>query len=43
VSDYLGKNEKTKVIVKMQKKGHGAPVREPVIDEKAQRVFNLLV
>ncbi|XP_042314318.1 cilia- and flagella-associated protein 298-like [Sceloporus undulatus] len=31
LSDYVGKNEKTKIIVKIQKKGQGAPAREPVI------------
>jgi len=35
--DYLGKNEKTKVIVKIQKKGHGAPGREPVVSEDEQK------
>ena len=31
-SDLFGKNEKSKYIVKLQKKGQGAPVREPLID-----------
>ena len=31
-SDYFGKNEKSKFVVKLQKKGAGAPVREPVVD-----------
>ena len=31
LSDYIGKNEKTKIIVKLNKKGQGAPVREPLI------------
>ncbi len=30
--DYLGKNEKTTVIVKMTSTSSGAPVREPLID-----------
>ena len=30
LKDYLGRHEKTKVIVKLQKKGSGAPGREPV-------------
>ena len=30
-SDYFGKNEKSKFIVKLQKRGGGAPQREPVI------------
>lgn len=37
LSDYLGKNEKSKVIVKIQKKGHGAPGREPVVSEEEQK------
>ena len=32
--DYIGKNEKTKIIVKFSKKGTGAPVREPLIDKE---------
>ena len=30
-SDYFGKNEKQKMVVKVQKKGTGAPSREPLI------------
>eukprot|EP00959_Pyramimonas_sp_CCMP1952_P157567 3295081-Pyramimonas_sp.AAC.1 len=30
LKDHLGRNEKTKVICKLQKKGQGAPAREPV-------------
>jgi hypothetical protein len=30
LSDYLGRNDKVKAIVKLQKKGQGAPGREPV-------------
>ncbi|CAF0861911.1 unnamed protein product [Brachionus calyciflorus] len=37
LSDYLGKNEKSKVIVKIQKKGKGAPSREPVVSEEEQK------
>ncbi|MCQ2819919.1 MAG: CFAP298 family protein [archaeon] len=32
--DYVGKNEKTKIIVKFTKKGTGAPMREPLIDKE---------
>jgi hypothetical protein len=35
--DYVGKNEKSKIIVKIQHKGAGAPVREPLIDEEAHK------
>lgn len=35
--DFIGRNDKTKVIVKLQKKSQGAPVRESPFDEKAQR------
>lgn len=37
LADFVGKNEKTKIIAKLQKKGGGAPVREPVVDEKTQK------
>lgn len=37
LGDYVGKNEKCKVIVKIQHKGSGAPVREPLIDENAHK------
>ncbi|KAJ3092581.1 hypothetical protein HK102_005350, partial [Quaeritorhiza haematococci] len=39
LSDYVGKNEKTKIIAKLQKKGQGAPVREAPLDEKAQKAL----
>ncbi|CAF0731158.1 unnamed protein product [Didymodactylos carnosus] len=35
--DYVGTNEKTKVLVKIQKKGGGAPAREPVVSEEEQK------
>ncbi|KAM8975209.1 cilia- and flagella-associated protein 298-A [Pelodytes ibericus] len=35
--DFVGKNEKTKIIVKIQKRGQGAPAREPVISEEEQK------
>ena len=37
LSDYVGKNEKCKIIVKLQHKGSGAPVREPLIDEDSHK------
>lgn len=37
LSDYLGKNEKSKVIAKIQKKGGGAPGREPVVSADEQK------
>lgn len=37
LSDYVGKNEKSKVIVKVQRKGKGAPGREPVVSEDEQK------
>lgn len=42
LSDYIGKNEKTKIIVKLQKRGQSAPAREPVIseDEKKQMMLH---
>jgi hypothetical protein len=37
IGDFTGKNEKTKVIAKIQKKGRGAPAREPVVSEEEQK------
>lgn len=37
LGEYVGKNEKTKVVVKLQKRGGGAPSREPVVDEETQK------
>ena len=31
--DYIGKNEPTKIVAKLQKKGQGPPAREPVFTE----------
>ncbi|KAF5402550.1 hypothetical protein PHET_03911 [Paragonimus heterotremus] len=39
ISDYVGRNEKTKIVVKLSKRGAGAPAREPVMDEKQQRAL----
>jgi len=39
VSDILGKNEKTRVIAKLQKKGNGPPGREPVVSEEERRAM----
>lgn len=41
LSDYLGKNEKCKVIVKIGKCGEGAPGREPVFNEEARKQIML--
>lgn len=37
LKDYSGKNEKTKIIVKLSKIGGGAPVREPAIDHETHK------
>lgn len=37
LGDYCGKNEKCKIIVKMQHKGAGAPQREPVVDTETHK------
>lgn len=37
LADYIGTNEKTKIIVKIQKRGQGAPVREAPISEAEQK------
>ncbi|XP_051166029.1 cilia- and flagella-associated protein 298-like isoform X3 [Leptopilina boulardi] len=42
IKDFVGKNEKTKVIVKLQKRGSGRPAREPLMseDEKKQLMLH---
>ena len=37
LSDYLGKNEKSKVVIKLSTKSGGQPVREPVFSEEEQK------
>ena len=37
LKDFVGRNEKTKIIAKLQKKGQGAPAREPVFSEEEQK------
>ncbi|XP_029645961.1 cilia- and flagella-associated protein 298 [Octopus sinensis] len=37
LKDYIGNNEKTKIIAKLQKLGQGAPGREPVVSEQEQK------
>lgn len=37
LQDFIGKNEKTKLIVKLQKKGQGPPGREPVFNEEQRK------
>lgn len=37
VSDRVGRNEKTKLVAKLQKPGAGAPAREPVVSEEEQK------
>ncbi|KAM3142240.1 hypothetical protein pb186bvf_005649 [Paramecium bursaria] len=37
LQDYSGKNDKTKIIVRLQKVGAGAPVREPAVDAETQK------
>lgn len=39
LSDHLGRNERTKVVVKLQKKGSGAPAREPPVDAATQKAM----
>ncbi|XP_016119202.1 UPF0769 protein C21orf59 homolog isoform X1 [Sinocyclocheilus grahami] len=41
LQDYVGKNEKTKIIVKIQKRGQGAPAREPPVSEEEQKKMML--
>lgn len=37
LKDFVGRNEKTKIIAKLQKKGQGAPAREPVFSEDEKK------
>ncbi|KNE61836.1 hypothetical protein AMAG_07112 [Allomyces macrogynus ATCC 38327] len=37
LSDFVGRNDKTTIIAKLQRKGTGAPMREPPLDERGQR------
>lgn len=37
LEDFIGKNEKTKIVAKIQKRGLGAPGREPVVTEDEQK------
>jgi len=37
LSDYVGNNEKTRAVVKIQKAGQGAPAREPLMTEAQQK------
>jgi len=39
VSNRLGKNEKTKVIAKLQNRGSGPPGREPIVSEEERKVM----
>jgi len=39
LSDYVGKNDKSKVVAKLQKKGAGAPQREPIVSEDEQKAM----
>eukprot|EP00290_Baffinella_frigidus_P015233 CAMPEP_0180146678 /NCGR_PEP_ID=MMETSP0986-20121125/18687_1 /TAXON_ID=697907 /ORGANISM="non described non described, Strain CCMP2293" /LENGTH=284 /DNA_ID=CAMNT_0022091849 /DNA_START=47 /DNA_END=898 /DNA_ORIENTATION=- len=37
ICDYLGNNDKTKIVCKLQKPGGGAPAREPAVNEQTQK------
>mmetsp|Transcript_30312 Transcript_30312/g.90860 ORF Transcript_30312/g.90860 Transcript_30312/m.90860 type:complete len:286 (+) Transcript_30312:285-1142(+) len=39
VKDRVGRNEKTKVVAKLQKPGHGAPAREPCVSENERKAM----
>ena len=39
LSEYLGKNEKTKVIIKVASKQSGQPAREPLLSEQDQKML----
>ena len=40
--DYVGRNEKTKIVAKLQKGGQGAPCREPVFSAEEQKAMMAL-
>lgn len=39
LADYVGKNEKTKIVAKIQKKGMGPPAREAPISQEDQKLL----
>lgn len=39
VGDRVGKNEKTKVVARLQKKGGGPPAREPAVTEEERKAM----
>lgn len=41
LANYVGKNEKTKIVAKLQKTGQGAPAREPMMSEEQQKQMML--
>ncbi|XP_054611100.1 cilia- and flagella-associated protein 298-like isoform X1 [Dunckerocampus dactyliophorus] len=41
LQDYIGKNDKTKLVVKIQKKGQGAPAREPLVSDEQHKQMML--
>ncbi|XP_048840502.1 cilia- and flagella-associated protein 298 [Brienomyrus brachyistius] len=41
LQDYVGRNEKTKIMVKVQKRGQGAPSREPLVNAEEQKQMML--
>lgn len=41
LSDYIGKNEKTKVVLKITKSGSGPPLREPLINDEEKKLMML--
>ncbi|XP_039250425.2 cilia- and flagella-associated protein 298-like [Styela clava] len=41
LQDYVGNNDKTKIVAKLQKKGTGPPGREPVVSEEQKKQMML--
>jgi len=39
LKDFVGRHEKTKAVVRLQKAGGGAPQREPVVDQETQKAM----
>lgn len=41
MKEFVGNNEKTKIIVKLQKRGSGKPAREPLMSEEERKQLML--
>lgn len=39
LKDFIGKNEKTKIIVQLTKKGDAGPMREPIMSDEQRKIM----